>query len=62
MVRIKRLTREITPVQMRLAVVLALAAACFLYLAAVVNTKAAQVSERIGSAPTAYDMVILGAQ
>ncbi len=62
MIRIKRLTREITPVQIRLAVVLTLAAACFLYLAVVVSTKAAQVGERIGSAPTAYDVVILGVQ
>ncbi len=58
MSRFKRLTGAITPVQMRLAVVFALAAACFLYLAVMVSTKAANVSERVRSnTPTAYDVI-----
>lgn len=58
MSRIKRLTSAITATHVRLAVIFALASAGFLYLAVMVATKAAQVSEVVRSAHSAaLDMI-----
>jgi hypothetical protein len=58
MFRIERLTSAITANKIRLAVVLALAAASFLYLAVMVGTKTGQVGEPVRStASTTYDMI-----
>lgn len=58
MFRIERPTITITADKIRLAVVLALAAAGFLYLAVVVGTKASQVGEVVRSAHSAaLDMI-----
>lgn len=58
MFRIERPTITITADKIRLAVVLALAAAGFLYLAVMVGTKAAQVGEDVRSTISAADDMI----
>ena len=58
MFRIERPTINVTADKIWLAVILALAAAAFLYLAVMVGTKAAQVGEVVRSTVSAADDMI----